>query len=208
MVLASYQESFSSRKIKTKKFTLQKMLWKRFRFLPIAAFVTNDVIVTLDMISNDVKIRTSWAAHLGGAFAGWVRCNHDITRFYIYFKTDIWFGCAQKLSIEAVGGMLDTDNGRPFLSDTWCNCNLECFLPRRFVQQRIWWSQRAGILGRAVWKSWNFLLRMWHGRDKYCTSIFLSDPKKDLNQTEINQKIYETVQDTVLAGFDANWTVM
>ena len=40
------------------------------RFLPIAAFVTNDVIVTLDMISNDVKIRTSWAAHLGGAFAG------------------------------------------------------------------------------------------------------------------------------------------
>ena len=39
------------------------------RFLPIAAFVTNDVIVTLDMISNDVKIRTSWAAHLGGAFA-------------------------------------------------------------------------------------------------------------------------------------------
>ena len=43
------------------------------RFLPIAAFVTNDVIVTLDMISNDVKIRTSWAAHLGGAFAGWVK---------------------------------------------------------------------------------------------------------------------------------------
>ena len=128
----------------------RSLLCKRFRFLPIAAFVTNDVIVTLDMISNEVKIRTSWAAHLGGAFAGWVRCNHDITRFYIYFKTDIWFGCAQKLSIEAVGGMLDTDNGRPFLSDTWCNCNLECFLPRRFVQQRIWWSQRPGILGQVL----------------------------------------------------------
>ena len=42
----------------------------KIRFLPIAAFVTNDVIVTLEMISDDIKVRTSWAAHLGGAFAG------------------------------------------------------------------------------------------------------------------------------------------
>ena len=34
--------------------------------------------------------------------------------------------------------------------------------------------------------------------------ILTYDPKKDLNQTEINQKIYETVQETVLAGFDSN----
>ena len=40
------------------------------RFLPIALFVTNDVIVTLDMISNDVESEISWACHLGGAFAG------------------------------------------------------------------------------------------------------------------------------------------
>ena len=66
-----------------------------------------------------------------------MRCKHDIARFYIYFKTDFWFGGAQKLSIEAVGGMLDNDNGCPFLSDTWGDCNLECFLPRCFVQQGI-----------------------------------------------------------------------
>ena len=61
---------FQVEKIKTKNFVLNKNSQNDQRFLPIAAFVTNDVIVTLDMISNDVKIRTSWAAHLGGAFAG------------------------------------------------------------------------------------------------------------------------------------------
>ena len=29
-------------------------------------------------------------------------------------------------------------------------------------------------------------------------------PRKDLNQTEMHQKIIETVQETVLAGFDTN----
>lgn len=73
MVLASYQESFSSWKNQDEEFCTLQNSQNDQRFLPIAAFVTNDVIVTLDMISNDVKIRTSWAAHLGGAFAGWVK---------------------------------------------------------------------------------------------------------------------------------------
>ena len=58
----------------------------------------------------------------------------DKIKFNILFKADFWFGSAQKLPFEAMGGMFDTDNGRDFLSDTWSHCDLECFLSRCLVQ--------------------------------------------------------------------------